>query len=104
MNPDGTYNWEKQKGQQWFLKKAVLDYEVEDIVGFMNSPPYILLNTDMLSIRKTDGIIFFASDKYENFASFTADVVEHFDKEGIHFDYISPINEPQYQWGPGGDG
>ncbi|MCS3283585.1 hypothetical protein NXV73_15150 [Bacteroides salyersiae] len=24
MNPDGTYNWEKQKGQQWFLKKAVL--------------------------------------------------------------------------------
>lgn len=58
MNPDGTYNWEKQKGQQWFLKKAVLDYEVEDIVGFMNSPPYILLNTDMLSIRKTDGIIF----------------------------------------------
>lgn len=104
MNPDGTYNWEKQKGQQWFLKKAVLDYEVEDIVGFMNSPPVYFTKHGYAFNQENGWDYILASDKYDNFASFTADVVEHFDKEGIHFDYISPINEPQYQWGPGGDG
>lgn len=104
MNPDGTYNWEKQKGQQWFLKKAVLDYEVEDIVGFMNSPPVYFTKHGYAFNQENGWDYILVSDKYDNFASFTADVVEHFDKEGIHFDYISPINEPQYQWGPGGDG
>ena len=98
MNPDGTYNWEKQKGQQWFLKKAVLDYEVEDIVGFMNSPPVYFTKHGYAFNQENGWDYILASDKYDNFASFTADVVEHFDKEGIHFDYISPINEPQYQW------
>lgn len=104
MNPDGTYNWEKQQGQQWFLKKAIFDYEVEDIVGFMNSPPVYFTKHGYAFNQENGWDYILAQDKYDDFASFTADVVEHFDKEGIHFDYISPINEPQYQWGPGGDG
>ena len=45
-----------------------------------------------------------AEDKYDDYALFAAEVVDHFDKEGIHFDYISPMNEPQYAWAGGQEG
>lgn len=38
LNQDGTYDWNKQLGQQYFLKKA-LEYGVEELVAFINSPP-----------------------------------------------------------------
>lgn len=104
MNPDGTYNWEKQQGQQWFLEKAVFDYDVENVVGFMNSPP-VYMTKDGYAFNKSAGWNYILKeDQYANFAKFTADVVEHFDQKGIHFDYISPVNEPQYQWIVGDDG
>jgi hypothetical protein len=31
-------------------------------------------------------------------------VIEHFDAQGVHFKYISPLNEPQYEWKEGSDG
>lgn len=104
MNADGTYDWDKQKGQQWFLEKAVLDYEVEDVVGFMNSPP-VFMTKDGYAFNKSAGWNYILKeDKYADFAKFTADVIEHFDQKGIHFDYISPVNEPQYQWIAESDG
>jgi hypothetical protein len=45
-----------------------------------------------------DGNTNLRSDKYDDFADFMTTVVEHFDGEGIHFNYISPVNEPQYDW------
>jgi hypothetical protein len=38
INQDSTYNWNKQTGQQWFLNQAKT-YGVEQLVGFVNSPP-----------------------------------------------------------------
>ena len=37
-------------------------------------------------------------DKYRAYAGFLATVVEHFDKEGLHFNFVSPVNEPQWDW------
>ncbi|WP_455587120.1 glycoside hydrolase [Bacteroides sp.] len=104
LSSNGTYDWEKQAGQQWFLKKAVLDYGVEDVVGFMNAPP-VFMTKDGYAFNKSGAWNYIlAEDKYADFADFTANVVDHFEKEGIHFDYISPVNEPQYQWNAGDDG
>lgn len=104
LNEDGTYDWEKQKGQQWFLEKAVFDYDVEDVVGFMNSPP-VGMTKDGYAFNKSAGWNYILKeDKYADFAKFTADIMEHFDSKGIHFDYISPVNEPQYQWVAESDG
>jgi hypothetical protein len=54
----------------------------------------------------------FASEGQSNFnlkpggmalyAKFLADVVEHFAEEGLYFDYLSPVNEPQWDWQDGG--
>ena len=38
LNEDGSYNWNKQSGQQWFLTQAKT-YGVENLVAFVNSPP-----------------------------------------------------------------
>ena len=99
LKSDGTYDWNKQAGQQWFLKKAAKDYQVEDIIGFMNSPP-VYFNRDGVAFNKNGDMSYILlPDKYDDYAKFTADVVEHFEsEEGILFDYISPLNEPQYQW------
>jgi O-glycosyl hydrolase len=99
-----TYNWDKQKGQQWFLKKAVKDYNVEDVVGFMNSPPVYYTKTGYAFNKGGGWNYILKEDKYDAYAKFTADVIQHFDSQGIHFKYISPVNEPQYEWNEGSDG
>ncbi len=103
LGTDGTYDWTKQSGQQWFLKKAV-EYGVEDIIGFTNAPP-VQYNRGGYAFNKSgfwNSILL--ADKYDDFAQFISNVIAHFDSEGIHFDYFSLVNEPQYLWGPSEDG
>ncbi|MCX6915805.1 MAG: 4-alpha-glucanotransferase, partial [Verrucomicrobia bacterium] len=41
----------------------------------------------------------------EDYAMFLVDVMQHFDQQGLHFDYLSPFNEPQWNWDdPGQEG
>jgi O-glycosyl hydrolase len=105
LNSDQTtYNWEKQKGQQWFLQKAAQEYAVEDIIGFMNSPP-VYFTKKGYAFNKGGGWNYILDEtRYNDYAKFTSDIIQHFDNNGIHFDYISPVNEPQYEWNESSDG
>ncbi|WP_373941827.1 hypothetical protein OEG92_20275 [Polaribacter sejongensis] len=38
LNNDGSYNWKRQLGQQWFLT-AAKERGVSSFIGFVNSPP-----------------------------------------------------------------
>lgn len=38
LSNDGTYNWNKQQGYLWFVKKAAF-YGVENLIAFSNTPP-----------------------------------------------------------------
>ena len=104
LNSDGTYTWERQTGQLWFLRKAALEYGVEDLLGFMNSPPIYMTKLGYAYNKANGSNYILAEDKYDDYATFTAEVVDHFDKEGVHFSYISPMNEPQYSWAGGQEG
>lgn len=46
LNADGTYDWTRQAGQQYFMKQA-LDYGVDHFVLFSNSARYITPKTDL---------------------------------------------------------
>jgi len=98
IDSDGNYNWEKQEGQQWFLKKAK-DYAVEKFLAFSISAPVYLtkngkgFNSDLES-RKLN----LKEDKFDDYATFMFEVLKHFKTEGIDFDYLSPVNEPQWEW------
>jgi O-glycosyl hydrolase len=102
LNTDGTtYNWDKQAGQQWFLRKAALQYQVHHIIGWQNSPP-VAFTKNNLGFREYNSTYetILRKDKFDDFGRFLADVANHFQNEGIEMDYISPLNEPQYPWSP----
>ncbi|UOQ68706.1 glycoside hydrolase [Hymenobacter volaticus] len=94
--PDGRYDWTRQAGQVWFMQSAK-QRGVKQFLGFMNSPPvqYTLTGRAFAADGKTN----IAPAKYEAFAKFMADVVQGVQRTtGMLFDYISPINEPQWDW------
>jgi O-glycosyl hydrolase len=106
LNPDSvTYNWDKQSGQQWFLQEAAATYNVPDIIGWVNSPP-VLYTKKNLGFRDfgTPMSTILKSENFDRYARFLADVVEHFEVEGVHLNYISPLNEPQWGWAPAASG
>lgn len=106
LNSDGhSYNWNKQAGQQWFLKAAANKYHVHQIIGWLNSPP-VQYTKNNLGFRDfgTPVSTILKPEHFSNFATFLADVAEHFDAEGVHFDFISPLNEPQWNWSPSTSG
>lgn len=105
LNPDGTYNWKKQEGQRWFLQ-AAKDRGVDQFLAFsLSAPPPYSLNGKAWSIKE-DERLNIKPGFYDDYARFLVDVVEHFEKEeGIFFNYLSPVNEPQWDWSkPGQEG
>ena len=97
LDETGTnYDWTKQAGQQWFLKKAK-EYGCEKIVAFSNAP-LVIYSRNGKGYSPGDGRSNLREDKYDAFAEYLATVAEHFNREGMPFDYISPVNEPQWDW------
>lgn len=97
LNSNGTYDWTKQAGQRWLLH-AAKERGVDQFLGFTNSPPVSLTkNGNAFSSQNNRGNI--EPKNYLPFAKFLVDVSDHFQKEeGITFNYLSPFNEPQWDW------
>ncbi len=97
LRADGSYDWDSQSAQLWFLKEANR-YEVKDLIGFVNSPPVHLTRNGQAWSADGSGANL-SPEKYADFAMFLADVVKGVKKHaGVNFDYISPFNEPQWKW------
>jgi O-glycosyl hydrolase len=97
LTPDGTYNWTKQPGYTWMLRQAK-NYGVENLIAFVNSPP-VQFTKDGLGYKLLkDGLSNLKEDKYTAYSDFLASVIKHYDHLNLHFDYISPVNEPQWDW------
>lgn len=105
MSPtDGSLDWTKQAGQQYFLQKAK-SYGCEQFVMFSNTPPvYMTRNGKGYSAMGAYSNL--KADAYDDFAEYITTVVDYFKtNKGIDFAYISPVNEPQYNWdSPGQEG
>jgi O-glycosyl hydrolase len=87
LNDDGSYDWSKDKAGRYFLYAAA-KYGVEDLIGFVNSAP---------AEWKTNGKScggYLKADSEQDFAKYVADVTDHFARQGVRLDYISPFNEP----------
>lgn len=97
LSDDGGYDWSKQKGYRWFLRKAK-DYGVKDLIAFSNTPPVQFTKNGLGFKLEKDYTTNLRKDKVGDYATFLTEVVKHFQEEGIPFSYISPINEPQWDW------
>ncbi|CAM4364531.1 hypothetical protein L1N85_22380 [Paenibacillus alkaliterrae] len=97
MSEDGDYDWSKQAGQQWFLQ-AAKDRGVDTLIAFVNSPPVWMTKNGHAQPDPAVGSTNLKEGYEDEFASFLIDVSEHFKEEGLDFQYISPINEPTWDW------
>ena len=103
QNPNGSYDWTKQAGQRWFLQ-AAKSRGVEKFLAFTVSPPVqMTVNGKAFSPQKLNMNI--KPGMLPNYADFLVETIDNLQRnEGVTFDYLSPINEPQYDWMAGNDG
>jgi O-glycosyl hydrolase len=97
LNSDGSYDWSRQAGQQWFLQ-AARRRGVEKFLAFLNSPPVFYTRNGKGYAPAGITNINLGPGKMELYANFLAEVMAHFDEQGQHFNYLSPFNEPQWSW------
>ncbi len=93
----GQYDWNRDANAIRVLK-AVQQAGVEQFVAFANSPP-----ARMTRSGRTNGdsgqLSNLAPEMYPQFAQYLVDVVKHLQEdEGIPIGWLSPINEPQWDW------
>ncbi len=97
LNADGTYNWDKQLGQRWFLQ-AAKDYGVENVTAFVNSPP-VHYTENKKAWSDGGSSTNLRDDRFEDFATFLATVIKELNlRDKLDINYISPVNEPQWDW------
>ncbi len=98
QDENGNYNWSKYEGQRWFLQ-AAKNRDVENFLIYSISPPVHLTKNGLGYATTGDTGFNIPEEKYGDYATYLVDIIEHFEKdEGIHFDYLSPFNEPQWKW------
>ena len=98
----GVYDFSKDEGAQWFLKEVVR-LGCEEVVLFFNSP------LERLTISGTAQVLKGAKsniepENYAEWAKYACDVTEYFLSQGVPVKFISPINEPQWEWTDGQEG
>jgi O-glycosyl hydrolase len=99
LETNGSYNWDRQAGQVWFAK-AAQEYGVGKLLVFPNSPPVNFTKTG--KAYATGGQSNLDGENYGKFADYLAQVIIGLKGKGLQVDYVSPVNEPQWDWSDGG--
>ena len=98
LTKDGTYDWTKQPGQRKFLQMAK-KRGVPYFLAFLNSAPVYFTQNGLATNTGRGGNINLKDDCYDDFARFMATAVKGIEQhDGIHFDYLCPVNEPDGHW------
>ncbi|SHE53535.1 O-Glycosyl hydrolase [Mariniphaga anaerophila] len=97
LSEDGSYDWSKHEGQRWFLNAAKAR-GVEKLLAFTNSPPVFYTKNGQGFAPKGEIHLNLKPGRMDDYVKYMADVMDHFNSKGIFFDYLSPINEPQWNW------
>ncbi len=99
LQADGSYNWEKQQGQVWFAQ-AAKERGVENLLVFSNSPPVHMTRNG--KAYANNDISNLTEENYTKFADFLTQTIIGLQEKGLDIDYISPVNEPQWDWSDAG--
>ncbi len=92
----GEYDWSKDEGAMWFVQE-VTRLGATEVTLFFNSPIERLTKNGWAHLTPgTKSNIDPAN--YAEWAIYACDVTEHFLELGIPVEFLSPINEPQWEW------
>lgn len=99
LNSNGSYDWTKQAGNRWFLK-AAKDRGVENLLLFSISAPVSMTKNGYAF--GLDGAekskLNLVAGKADTLAGFLTEVVKRYNQDGLPINYLSPLNEPQWDW------
>lgn len=99
LNSNGSYDWTKQSGNRWFAK-AAKDRGVENLLLFSISPP-VSMTKNGYAFGPNDAEkskLNLLAGKTDTFAGFLTEVVKYYNQNGLPVNYLSPVNEPQWDW------
>jgi O-glycosyl hydrolase len=97
----GEFDPSAQPGQRWFLG-AAKSRGVDCFTAFLNSPPIALTKNGFAYSSGGSGVNL-DSDKYHEFGDFLVDVLQELNStDQISFEFINPVNEPQWDWSDSG--
>ena len=103
-NP-GVWNWNADQNQRWVLRQA-LALGANRVVAFANSPPWwMTYSGSVTGAGPSGGATNNLQVAYEDtFAVYLATVVSNLTVlDGVHFNYVTPVNEPAANWWYYGD-
>jgi len=101
LKANGSYDWSKQSGQQWFLT-AAKERGVDQFIGFTNSPPVHFTKNGKAYGSQEDPENL-SIQNIPDFADFLIEVTRGLKTNtGVELAYLSPVNEPQWDWTGGG--
>lgn len=95
----GTYDWTKQAGNRWFAQAAKAR-GVDNFLLFSIAPPVQMAKNGLAfgDGGAELGKLNLKADKYDDLADFLTEVAKKYTQDGIPVKYISPFNEPQWDW------
>mgnify|MGYP005875466613 FL=1 len=103
LQADGTYDWSRCPGQQWFMQQAKA-YGVDHFLLFSNSAPVYFTANGLANNKGGAHGANLKSDCYDDFASYIATTARRFADEGYPITYVDPVNEPAFDWRDGQEG
>lgn len=99
----GEYDWTRQSEERWFLDAAKVR-GVNQFIAFVNSPPGRMTRNGLTNCTDGSGSTNLKTGWENQFARYLKDILIQFRNVwGLEFDYISPVNEPQWEWNNGSD-
>lgn len=100
LNQDLTYDWTRCSGQRYFLDRAK-EFGCESVVLFSNTPP-VQYTRNGRGYSESHEHANLKDENYDDFAAYMAEIAAHYRASGYPVTHISPVNEPQYDWGDAG--
>lgn len=95
---EGVYDWSRQANERWFLN-AARQRNVTCFIAFVNSPPGRMTRNGFTNCTNGLGSTNLREDYEGQYARYLTDILAHFrDDEELEFDYVSPVNEPHWEW------
>ncbi len=99
---EGHYDWTRQAPERWFLS-AAQTRGVPQFLAFVNSPPGRMTRNGLTFCNPRGDTTNLKPGYEDQYARYLVDILEHFrtnpdESRRIHFNYVSPVNEPQWNW------
>lgn len=101
----GKYDWSRMEAERWLLRAAKKRGVSRFHAFSLSGTPRMTLN-GFVNADPGPHTVNLKRDAEGDYARYLADVVEHFYRgypvdERVAFDWISPFNEPQWEWNGG---